>query len=293
MKILFLSAFLATAGSMFAQEAAAPPPEVDATLRSRVAKFYQAYIDGKLNEAYTMVAPESQNKFIESGKAEYKECETVKIDYTENFTYATVNNSCKGEWHWQGHTSPSQLTVWSHWKLVDGQWLWYYVKPRTVNNPFAPNGVTVLPPDYDENATAKSIPSVKAVPTNMSALAKGILSKVSLDKKGFTVRADMDSKDEMHVRNEMPGEIRLALAPAPVAGMKITASKTTLEANETATITVEYSPDSKTIACGDCATRIRRAWVQLSIEPTMQTYQIEVNFTNQKSEQFPLPNQKQ
>ena len=287
MKVLSLLLFLALFRPAFAQDAAGasnqPPKDLDEGLRARVTRFYQSFIAGKFNEAYTMVAPEAQNDFIEQGKAEYKECETVKIDYSDNFTKATVNDTCKGEWHWEGHVSPAVLSIVSHWKLVDNQWYWYYVKPKTVPNPFAPNGVTVLPDEPDTKASNVSIPK------DMHIAALNILNKVRVDKNTVTLRADSVSKDEVQVRNDMPGEVNLVLAPSPLAGLKVTASKTRLKANESSVLTVEYSPDDKSIACGDCASRIRRAWVQLTIEPTGQVFQIEVAFTNQKSEQFPLP----
>lgn len=289
MKTLSVFVFLALFQPVFAQDAAPspsqPPKDVDDALRARVTQFYQNYITGKFSDAYAMVAPEAQNAFIESGKAEYQECRTTKVEYGDNFTTAQVSEVCKGEWHWHGHTSPSDIPVASNWKILNGQWVWYWVKPRTVPNPFAPNGVTVLPPDYDPNATAKSIPK------DLHAVAQNILHKVNVDKMSVSLRADSQSKDEVHVRNDMPGAVHLALAPSPVAGMTATASKVDLKANETAVITVSYAPDDKSIVCGECASRIRRAWVQLTVEPTEQVFQIEVNFTNQKTEQFPLPKQ--
>jgi hypothetical protein len=140
-----------------------------------------------------------------------------------------------------------------------------------------------LPDEPDTNASNVSIPK------DMHIAALSILNKVRVDKSTVTLRADSSSKDEVQVHNDMPGEINLVLAPSPLAGLKVTPSKNRLKANESSLLTFEYSPDDKSITCGDCASRIRRAWVQLTIEPTGQVFQIEVAFTNQKSEQFPLP----
>jgi hypothetical protein len=287
MKILSLFLFLALFRPVFAQDAAGAsgqaPPDVDQALRARVKQFYQAYLAGKFSEAYPLVEPESQDAFIRSDKLDFKECQTDKIEYSDNFSHAVVTDTCKGVWIWHGHTSPMAVPVDSHWKLSNNQWLWYYVKPSRVPNPFSPSGFTELPPgDTGTNSSA-------TIPRDMHAVALNILSKVNLDKNSVTVRADTTSKDELHVRNDMPGEVTLAIGHSPVGGLKVTASKNLLKAGETAVLTFEYAPDDKTIACGDCATRIRSAWVQLTIEPTGQTFQIAVNFTNQKTQEFPLP----
>jgi hypothetical protein len=283
---LFLTLFRPVFGQDAAGAAAQAPPDVDQALRVRVAAFYQAYIDGKFSDAYNLVSPESQNMFIQSGKDEYKGCETTKIEYSENFSKAFVTETCKSIWLWHGHASPNVVPVESHWKLSGNLWYWYYVKPTFVHSPFSPTGIVQLPPDQPETNSGNV-----AIPKDMRAAALNILSKVNVDKTTVSLRADSASKDEVHVRNDMQGEINLVLAPSPIAGLKATASKTQLKAKETAAITIEYTPDDKSIACGDCASRIQRAWIQMTVEPTGQVFQIEVKFTNQKSEQFPLPKQ--
>ncbi len=288
MKILGMFLFLVLFRPAFAQEAAGAagqaPPDVDQALRARVAQFYQAYIDGKFSDAYAMVSPEAQNSFIQSDKAEYKGCETAKIEYSESFTKAFVTESCRSIWLWHGHATPTVVPVDSHWKLNNNLWYWYYVKPTFVRSPFSPTGIVQLPPDQPETNSGNV-----AIPKDMHAAALNILAKVNVDKESVSLRADMASKDEVHVRNDMPGEVDLVLAPSPLTGLKATASPAKLKAKETGVIAIEYSPDDKAIACGDCASRIRRAWIQLTVQPTGQVFQIEVKFTNQKSEQFPLP----
>jgi hypothetical protein len=290
MKILSLFLFLVLFRPMIAQNAAGaspakqPSPDVDQALRARVTKFYQAYLTGKFSEAYPLVAPEAQDAFFRADKPDYQECQISKIEYDENFNKALVTETCKGIWVWHGHTSPMEVPVESHWKLVDNQWLWYFAKRTRVPNPFSPTGYTELPPD-DPEPTTRSLPVLK----NMPAVAASILTQVKVDKNSVVLRADSDSKDTLQVRNDMPGEVNLIVGPSPLAGLKITASKTQLKANESAVVTFEYALDDKSIACSDCATHVRSAQVQLSIMPTGQIFKIAVNFTNQKSEQFALP----
>ena len=79
------------------------PPAIDEALRARVGKFYGAFIAGKFKDAYSLVADDSQDKFFELSKDQYKRCEIIKINYSENFTKAAVVTSCKSDWRWHGH----------------------------------------------------------------------------------------------------------------------------------------------------------------------------------------------
>src|SRR5579872_5079559 len=122
------------------------PPPIDEALRARVTQFYHAYTTGKFREAYPLVAEDSQDAFLGSSKEVLKSCDTLRIRYTENFTSADVVEGCKGEWNYHGVKTPTSFPFTSHWKIIDGQWYWYFLKPTMVPSPFSPTGFIAVPP---------------------------------------------------------------------------------------------------------------------------------------------------
>src|SRR5450631_3189412 len=66
------------------------PPDVDQALRSRVNKFYQAYVDGKHRMAMPLVAEDTQDLWFDSDKPKYRSFELIAIKYSEDFRKASV-----------------------------------------------------------------------------------------------------------------------------------------------------------------------------------------------------------
>ena len=83
-------------------EDAKVPPEVDQALRARVAKFYQAHIDGKYRAADQLVAEDSKDAFFGMAKPHIKSFEIIRIDYSESFTKAEVALLCPADWFLRG-----------------------------------------------------------------------------------------------------------------------------------------------------------------------------------------------
>lgn len=251
------------------------PPPIDQALRARVEQFYRAYTTGKFREAYPLVAEDSQDAFLGSSKNTFKSCEVLKINYSDNFTKAVVVESCKGDWNFHGHTVGTSMPVTSNWEVVDGQWFWYYVKPTSMPSPFSPTGFATITPDSSSGATLNA----SVLPANPLDSARGILAKVRVDKTAIKLKGYETSKDELHLINEMPGQISLTIDPVAFPGFKITPEKTELQANEQTTILFEYRLDDATIECGECAKRVKSTLTaQLHIQPTGQVFPITVTF---------------
>jgi len=288
MTIIKFGLFLAACSLLWGQDPAdlfekAPPP-IDEALRARVDKFYQAYMAGKFREAYTLVAEDSQDAFLESSKDAYKSCETLKIRYSDNFTKASILESCKGEWRWHGQTIPTQIPLTTNWKAIDGQWFWTFVKPTFAPNPFSPTGY-VRVPDEKEIAEGGPRPVIPKIPTDTTAFTRGILAKIKIDKNMITLRATETSHEEVRVRNEMPGTISISVDNLPQPGLKITPAKTQLNANEETVIAFDYRVDDALIACGECAKRVNGSTTaQLRIQPTNQVFPITIVFVRPDAE---------
>jgi hypothetical protein len=274
--LTFSSLLLLSVSTAFGQEAPvaaekAPAPVEDA-LRVRVRKFYEAFSAGKFKEAYLLVADDAQDKFFELKKAEYKSCEIGRISYSDQFTKAEVETNCKTEVNWRGTVMPVGSLLISNWKIVDGQWYWYYVPPTVVPNPFSPSGLMPVGPPASPDANSK-------VPTNIAAAAQGIVPKFAVDKSIVQLRSYENSQDVVHVQNDLPGDITLKLDNLQVPGLKITVGKTVLKAHEATTILFDWRLDDPSIRCLDCArTMNRRFSIQLRVEPFRRAYPITVNF---------------
>ena len=299
MKTLTLSSLLLLSGfTAFGQDSSEmfdkAPPAIDEALRARVGKFYGAFVSGKFKEAYLLVANDSQDAFFELSKDQYKSFEIIKTRYSDNFTKAVVVSAIKSDWRWHGVVTPTTFPLTTNWKIEDGEWCWYYVKPTKVASPFSPTGFITVPPDTpaaDKNAAA--------LPRNVVGSAQGILSKVGVDKRSVRLRSYETSRDVVHVRNDMPGAVTLNLDNLEMAGLKITLGKTQLQAHEETTILFEWRLDDPAILCPDCAKKTSGSpTVQLHIAPTNQVFPISIAFenapqgANPNPPQVPIPPQK-
>ncbi len=274
--VLLLSGFAAL-GQNSSELFDKAPPAIDEALRARVDKFYGAFIAGKFKDAYSMVAEDSQDKFFELSKDQYKGCEIIKISYSENFTKASVVTSCKSDWRWHGAVTLTSFPLTSHWVVIDSQWMWHFERPTMVPNPFSPTGFVAVPPDTTTS-------NAGLVPKDLPATAKEILAKVSVDKASVRLRLDQASQDAVHVRNDMPGQVTLKLDQPEIPGLKVTVGKTDLKAREETTISFEWRQD-------DTAKKPQaRLTVLLHIVPTGQVFPIAVDFYNPL--QLPAPRQK-
>ena len=217
------------------------PPAIDEALRARVGQFYQAFVEGKFKQAYLLVADDSQDKFFELSKDEYKSFEIVRINYSDNFSKAAVVTAIKSEWRFQGASTLTKFPLTSNWEVIDGQWYWHYVRPTTVATPFSPSGFVPLPP---ENTAAAGAKPATVVPNNFTGAAQRILSEVSIDKSSVRLRSDETSRDVVHVRNGMPGEVSLKLEKPDIPGLNVTVEKTSLPAHQETTILFEWSVEN-------------------------------------------------
>lgn len=285
MKTLPAALFLATCSLGFSQESSdlfdkAPPP-IDEALRARVDTFYQAHVSGKFREAFALVAEDSQDAFFAAPKAQFKKCETVRINWSEQFTKAKVVESCDGEFRFHGQTAPVKRPMSSDWKLMNGQWYWCFVKPDMRQTPFSPTGLAPI-----TNVAPAASPGKLPSSDEVNTLAAGILQRVKVNKTTIKLRSDESSKDELHVRNEMPGAISFTVGQVAIPGLKITPAKTELQANEETTVVFEYRLDDTSIACVDCAKHIQSTVASgLRIQPTGQYFPIEIVFANPPAQQ--------
>ena len=254
------------------------PPEIDEALRARVDQFYQAHVRGKYSEAFPMVAEEFRDDFIGASKEQYKSCETVRINYSENFTKATVVESCKGEWRWRGHIMPVTMPLSSNWKVVNGQWFWYTIKQEGYVTPF---GVMHAGPAASEGSAA-----APQIPADFNAFAKSVLNSIKVDKNEVHLQSDVVSQDQIEISNGLPGAISLSVDPTGLPGLSVKIAKEQLAAGEKTTIVFRYDAADPTVQCYDCAKRIKQGvTASIHVQPTNQVIPIQVGFAFAKPAQ--------
>jgi hypothetical protein len=229
-------------GLLFAQGPAdlfqKAPPDVDAALRERVTKFYQAHVDGKPRLADQYVAEDSKDYFFEIQKPRYKSFELSRILYSDNFTHAKVTVICGAEMlvPMGGISIPAKIPATTTWKQMDGVWYWYYQRSESVATPW---GNMKQAPETKESSALP--PPLLPKDKELEALA----SMIHLDKKRVELLADVKGSAEVSITHSMPGSVTLSLVNPHIPGLHAKLDRGVLKAKETAHLSIWYEPLAK------------------------------------------------
>ena len=218
---------------MFAQTA---PPEVDAALRARIAKFYQVQIDGKPRLAEPLVAEESKDVFYAMNKPRFLSFSIDKIEYSEKFTQAKATVTVKMYLPVaQFSKDPVNLPIPSLWKIEDGLWCWY-VDPNVLKaSPFGTADAN--PNSGGSNGSAAAPPDLKRGIT-----LEELLHKVKADKTVVNLRSGEASAEQVSILNQMPGPVTIELHVPQVPGLEVQVDRHQIPGNEKATLSFTYKP---------------------------------------------------
>jgi len=267
--------------AVFGQDAPVPsenaPPAVDQALRARVTQFYSANISGKWRDAFQVVADDMQNEYLAASKDTYDRCDTIKITYSDNFTKATVLENCHGEYRWHNSHIPATFPLTSTWKVADGQWCWYYLKPTEVMTPW---GLSTISPDAPKPTGSTNVDAkIEMALKDPEAMVKAILSQIKVDKKEIHLLGYETSRDEIHISNTMPGTISVLINCAPLPGFRIKQSNTDIGPRETSTIAFEYDTEEAKRQCGECYKLPKpKLTANIRIAPTAQVFPVKITF---------------
>ena len=240
-----------------------PPPLVDAALRDRVAKFFQAQADRKYRQADQYVAEDTKDYFYEVSKTPITQFQIAKIVYSEHFTKAVVTVQLERDIS-QPMFPNAKVKVPddSTWKIENGLWCWT-VDPTVVHTPFgdfkrpplpapgaAPNAVQIppLPKPGDVNKT------------------------VSADRSEITLGPP--ERGQVVLQNSLPGPIGLALEAPEVAGLEVKLDHAQVGPSGSARVLFTYHP-----APGGSQTAggaRREVVVNVVVQPTSQVIPIRV-----------------
>ena len=234
------------------------PPDVDAALRDRVSKFYEAHVDrSKLRQTELYVAEESKDWFFANNKPA---CLSFKIDsitYSDNsFTKARVVVFCKMRIMQPGFAgTPMDVPLPDHWKIENGQWFWYLDQSQGIATPM---GYSKLKP-ADSGGDGPQLPG--------GVTLESMLKAVQANKESVILQAG--SSEQVLIANSLPGSVTLKLETPRVAGLTASLDRTALEHGEKATVTLRYE-------AGAASRAVKSAQVIVLVEPLKQTIPIQV-----------------
>ncbi len=247
------------------------PPAVDAALRPRVSKFYQAHVNAKFRVADTVVAEEAKDEFFAMAKPVYQTFEIIKINYSANFTKATVVTVVKRELTIRGNKFPAQAPVTSTWKVIDGQWFWYVDEMASKELATPMGTMHPGPPSGRPEGMPKDFSAMMEDPKRREALVQSLLKKVSVNKTEIVFPADKAAAETVEITNSLDGPIKLEMVVnGKPAGLTATVDSLDVAAGGKTMIRLKYVP-GKEPAKGT-------ANLVISVQQTAQVFDIPVRF---------------
>lgn len=239
------------------------PPAIDQALRARVKFFYQAHVDGKFRLADTVVHEDSKDAFFVAEKDRYRGFDILKINYSDNFTKATVVVAVDSDFFLPGFgKTPVTIPLTSTWKYDKGQW-WWYVKPPGKEGVKTPFGAMKPGPAREKAAVYDRL---QHMPTR-----EEIAAKVKVSKTRVQLSSVEPGKDEVEVFNGMPGPISLRLQFNGFAGFEAKLEKRDLTGGEKTKIILRCNPKNRRPK--------QTLTVKLIVEPINYVIPIRVEFS--------------
>ncbi len=237
------------------------PPAVDAALRDRIGKFYQAHVDRRLRAADEVVAEDSKDMFFAIEKPRYLSWEIATIVYSDDFTKAKAVVACEIDW-----ANPRmgkmrvKVPITSLWKIVDDQWYWYMEPVKSWETPFG-----AMKPGPDNPQPAASPGGFKGV------RVEDVLAQVKIERSEVQLPGYEPSTAEVAISNRMPGNVTLRLDYGGFAGLEMTLDKTELKPGEQAKLRVRLNPVNRAPKPAVIA--------RIHVEPTNQVIPLKVTFS--------------
>ena len=231
-----------------------PPADVDQALRARIMEFFHYHVTGEYRKAEALVAEDTKDYFYDHNKPRYLSVEINKIEYSDHFTKAKAIVMCEQRINAPGFGNRAfKVPTPSTWKLENGQWVWW-VDPALRN--MTPFGKMSAGPDSPANG-APPTPSAAQLPTSPDFL----FTQVKLDKKAL--ETPPGHTDTLTIHNTAPGLMTVSIIQAP-PGIEAKLSKSSLNADEKATLTVSATKDARP---GD---------LRLQVDPIGQVFTIPI-----------------
>ncbi len=260
----------ASAPAAPAQLATKPAPaKVDKALRERAAQFLQYTIDRSYSKAYELVASETKDWYLSSGKPQYKTFKLENIDYSKNFKEATVHSRVTRVLSMNGREISTELVVNDQWKLESGKWMWYH-DPDVLITPFGEVKI-------DRSKVSASGPA--PIPKDTSpAAAQEAAGKLTLEtttsKQVLLFEEGKPGSDDFMFHNGLPGVIDVLIdVVGDYRAFSVEPKHAQVEGGKDLAVKVDYRPSANPMP----------AFVRVTIQPFGRTVQVPLKFKDASS----------
>jgi hypothetical protein len=213
-----------------AAQGGAPPPDVEAALRDRATRFFQAQVDGKYRQAEQYVAEDTKDYFYTMTKTPVTKFQIGKISYSDRFTKAKVTVEIEREISAPmiAKTNLSSEET-SDWKIDGGLWSWT-ADQTVVHTPFG---------DFERPAPLQG--GAKPAPIPFSLPKTGDENNtVAADRSEVTLGPHESA--QVVLRNSLPGPVALTLDAPKIAGLEMKLDPPQVGANGRARVLFSYQP---------------------------------------------------
>ncbi|MBL8229014.1 MAG: hypothetical protein JNL98_11070 [Bryobacterales bacterium] len=234
------------------------PPEIDTALRERISKFYQAHVEGKFRLADQYVSEDSKDTFFESDKRRCRKFEIVRLAYEKDFSLARAVVNCETEMLMPPKgVMRVTMPLASAWRVESGNWFWF-VEPRAKESAFG---------------TMKAGEGEGAVQLPKGPTPADLRKMIEMDETEFRISPDEGLTRLVKVTNNMSGVVELRLEKLNAPDIKVSLDRKELKPKESATLTIEFTPDRTRIRSPRTSEEIH-----FSVLPTNQKLFVRLNF---------------
>ena len=249
-----------------------PAAEADQALRARVTEFLQYHVEGNFRKAYDMVADDTKDQYFNNGKVQLKGFTIDKLEFTDNFTKATVSTTLSRTMNIMGQEFPAMVPSVTTWKIENGKWVWTNDVKDAGNTPMDPS--TARRPQATPSAgndTGIGLPKVFDDRTLADA-AQSILQQVGVDKRQVTLATNGASEDRVIFHNGLTGSVQIEVSAPDIPGFSAKVEQTFVRAGADVPVVFRYEQGDPAKRRGDPFT------VELAVQPLNQVFKIQVNF---------------
>jgi hypothetical protein len=207
-------------------QAADPPADVDAALRSRVKEFYDLQVARKYRPAEQLVAEDTKDFYYASKKPDIKAITIKEIQYAPDFKSAKVMLLSKMMVMFIG-APPTIMDIpfTSYWKIDEGKWCWWVDQSKLLDTPF---GRVHPSSDVSKEDAAKVL-------SRLSSVSQ--MSGVQADRLRIPLDPEHPKPETVVLKNTLPGPVTIQSMTSSPA-LKIEIEKADLGAEESTQVTI-------------------------------------------------------
>jgi hypothetical protein len=185
---------------------AAASPQSEKTLRERAGLFLQYTIDHSYSKAYTLVAEDTKDWYLTSGKPQYTKYHVDKVEFSKDRLHAKVTATVTRVLSIQGREVSTELAVVDLWEFVGGKWMWYHDKNVLVT----PFGDVRVDPTKGVKVDDKTLPRDMSPEAAEKAASTLSLDATTDKRELYFVKEEMADQDVV-LHNGLKGVIRVEL----------------------------------------------------------------------------------